>query len=60
MDVKSLTKVVGKELALWQAEYLHFVPVLLVVMMEGDTEQGGMIEEDCGGDSAGLGWSLPV
>jgi hypothetical protein len=29
-------------------------------MTEGDTERGGRTGEDCGGGSAGLGWSSPV
>ena len=28
---------------------MHFVPVLLVVMTEGNMEQGAIIEEDHGG-----------
>ena len=35
MDMKSLTKVAGKELVDWRADCLRFVPVLLMVMIDG-------------------------
>ena len=57
MDMKSLTNVLGKELADSRAECLC---LLLVVMMEDDIEQGGGTGEDGGGGAGELLSLLPV